>query len=230
VRFVASAAAEPTREKSQRTEPIDEQAEAPSSKYPPPQPRGKFEPPLKADQPAKTEIKLRDWGIEHNVRNNVLYWSLECMPFVRNTAIEPCFHGHVKALLDALKLDAGTAGRRFFDRMSESGNIAASDDAQYDFWLRYGWLACSFADADQWELWLGPGQPPPSHPGDEKGWWWDTRMQGSPFFCLNRPSAMPGTLESEQARKQKAQLPREASPDYEVTEEDLFGGSDGEEE
>ena len=134
---MASAAAEPTREKSQRTEPIDEQAEAPSSKYPPPQPRGKFEPPLKADQPAKTEIKLRDWGIEHNVRNNVLYWSLECMPFVRNTAIEPCFHGHVKALLDALKLDAGTAGRRFFDRMSESGNIAASDDAQYNFWLRY---------------------------------------------------------------------------------------------
>ena len=85
---------------------------------------------------------------------------------VRNTAIEPCFHGHVKALLDVLKLDAGTAGRRFFDRMSESGNIAASDDAQYNFWLRYGWLACSFADADQWELWLGPGQlqDSPRHP------------------------------------------------------------------
>ena len=127
----------------------------------------------------------------------MLYWAYECLPYVLDIPIEPHFHDHMTELENAIR-SMGERYRDFYHGMSKDGGIAASDNEQFNFWIRFGWLACSFAIGREWgkadDLHLDE-EPPHSWDSDNKQWWWKTRLVGSPFHCaMDSPLACAGDM------------------------------------
>ena len=146
--------------------------------------------------------KLRK-ATDLSTQESMLYWAYECLPYVLHIPTEPHFHDHTTALEEAI--DMGQRNRDFYDGMSKPGGIAASDDQKFNFWIRFGWLACSFAIGREWgkvdDLLLNT-DPPDSWEGDNKTYWWKTRLVGSPFHRamdsrLDRAEDMVATFEAQ---------------------------------
>lgn len=128
-------------------------------------------------------VELKNYAQDLSVLDSILYWAYECLPYVLHIQVEPHFHEHTTALLEAI--DMGRRSRDFYEGLlSEPGDIAASNDTQFKFWIRFGWLACLFAiGGEQGGLLVDGMDPPHWWEGDTKQWWWKTRLVGSPFHC-----------------------------------------------
>ena len=114
-----------------------------------------------------------------NINKSVVIWSAACLHYNQHLTIEQRFVTQYQALLAVINLNA--EDQEFYDRMSQPGGIAATANPQFNFWLQYGWLACSFAIRDDYDLDIVM-VPPHTWEGSNKHYWWSTHLVGSPFY------------------------------------------------
>lgn len=118
-----------------------------------------------------------------SVPQSMLFWASQCLPYIEHIPVEPQFHVHYASLLNAI--DMGQTTFEFYEGMSKSGGVAATPNPNFNFWIKFAWLACSFAIGREWgkvDDLLIDTDPPHTWDGDNKQWWWAVRMSGSPFF------------------------------------------------
>ena len=133
------------------------------------------------------DIKLlRSYPLDLDTNNRLLYYAGEIAILKGHTDVTPEYHTHVDRLYFACAIDERPEARTFFAKLPVPRKTDSEQRYRTKFWVRYFWLTCFAADMDDEKLLVS--DPPHSHEGSYKSWFWESELKGSPAPCSDSPA------------------------------------------
>lgn len=134
-----------------------------------------------------SDIKLlRSYPLDLDINNRLLYYAGELTILKGHTEVTPEYRAHVERLLFACGIEDKPFARAFYARLPVPRETDSIRRYHTKFWVRYFWLACFAADMDDHHLLVS--DPPHSHEGSWKSWFWKSELKGSPVPCADSPA------------------------------------------
>ena len=132
-----------------------------------------------------TDIKvLRAYPLDLDSYNRLLYYAGEITILLGHTEVTPEYRAHVNKLYFACAIDERPKARTFFAKLPVPRETDSERRYRTKFWVRYFWLTFA-ADMDDEKLLVA--DPPHSHEGSYKSWFWESELKGSPAPCSDSP-------------------------------------------
>ena len=133
------------------------------------------------------DIKLlRSYPLDLDINNRLLYYAGEIAILKGRTKVTPEYHAHVHKLYAACGIEDKPYAREFYAKLPVPRETDSEFRFRAKFWVRYFWLACFAADMDERKMLVD--DPPNSHEGSYKSWFWESELKGSPVPCTDSPA------------------------------------------
>ena len=124
-----------------------------------------------------TDIKvLRAYLLDLDSYNRLLYYAGEITILLGHTEVTPEYRAHVNKLYFACAIDERPKARTFFANLPVPRETDSERRYRTKFWVRYFWLTAFAADMDDEKLLVA--DPPHSHEGSYKSWFWSPSSSG----------------------------------------------------
>ena len=130
--------------------------------------------------------RLRSYPYDLDLNNRLLYYAGEITILKGRTKVTPEYHAHVHRLYAACAIEDKPYAREFYAKLSVPRETDSEFRYRIKFWIRYCWLACFAADLYDEQLLVD--DPPHSHEGSFKSWFWESELKGSPVSCADSPA------------------------------------------
>ena len=130
--------------------------------------------------------RLRSYPYDLDLNNRLLYYAGEIAILKGHTEVTPEYRAHVDRLYFACGIEDKPYAREFYAKLPVPRETDSERRYRTKFWARYCWLACFAADLDDYHLLVE--DPPHSHEGSYKSWFWESELKGSPVPCSDSPA------------------------------------------